>query len=63
MPKTTIESISTTPVSVTHDPALQEIHRPLGGKPALPGSPAGREAQPNPKIAADFITPEVPRSN
>lgn len=46
MAKTTIESISTTPVSVTHDPALSEIHKKLAGGQACPGSPAGSEAQP-----------------
>ena len=44
--KAKIEDISTAPVSVTHDPALEEIHKPLAGSQAIPGSPAGSEAKP-----------------
>ena len=46
MAKTKIDSIVTKPVSVTHDPAVVELHSKLGGSQALAGSPAGREAQP-----------------
>lgn len=43
--KTNIRSIVTKPVRV-EEPEVSEIHRALGGKDALPGSPAGREARP-----------------
>jgi hypothetical protein len=54
MAKYPIEQGVPTQVSVTHDPAVVEIHEKLAGGQACPGSPAGSEAQPHPK-AEGFV--------
>lgn len=41
-----IDNIVTKQVVVTHDPSIQELHSKLGGSQAMPGKPAGREANP-----------------
>ena len=45
--KANIRDIVPGPVRVVVDPAVQEIHEPLAGSQALPGSPAGSEAKPS----------------
>ena len=45
--KANIRDIVTAPVVVVVDPAVQEIHEPLAGSQALPGSPAGSGAKPS----------------
>ena len=49
MSKARISEIVPRIVSVSQ-PVISEIHKKLGGKQALPGSPAGSEAKPNPKV-------------
>lgn len=49
MAKAQIRDIVPKNVTVS-EPKVVEIHAALGGKQALPGSPAGSEAKPSPKI-------------
>jgi len=57
--KALIRDIVTAPVVVVVDPAVQEIHEPLAGSQALPGSPAGSEAKPK-GIRQGAKAPAVP---
>lgn len=53
MANVNIREIVTKPVTV-EECKVVEIHEPLGGKQALPGSPAGSEAKP--KLVHDGFT-------